>query len=520
MPTATRSAAGTQAPAPRPRVGTRNLERPRLLACALLAALAAVLAPQTASASSSQLSVFQDDRELFGHTGDPARAMADLRSLGVDVVRTNLVHYKVYRTSRDRRKPRGFNASDPNSAKYDWGPTDRLVQLARANGIRVLMTITGPGPFFTSSSPRRCRSLPCSFRPKPGEFGAFAAAAAKRYRGSVDYYSIWNEPNIGKTWLTPRFQRTSSGTVDTAGAMYRKLFIAGYKAIAKYDGARRNRVLFGETAAIGSPLPMLRAALCLDPRGRPFTGRLRALHGCSGKVSRLNIAGIAVHPYNQGGYGTPQRRTRTKTSLPLAYMPRLHRLMSGAARRGRIGRGKGVWVTEFGFQTRPPDPDGVSLDNQARYINESDRLFYGDRRIRSVAQYGLTDEPRRDVFNTALRFTRSRGGREKPSYAAYRVPLVVTRRSGNSVEVYGQARPSRLLRGGPVTRVAVQMQIGGVFTTVTQPLTNSRGIFRVNVNRSGAARARWRLVWQNGDTGEFFTSRVARAGSRLKYRSG
>ncbi len=96
----------------------------------------------------------------------------------------------------------------------------------------------------------------------------------------------------------------------------------------------------------------------------------------------------------------------------------------------------------------------------------------------------------------------------------------MTRRSGNSVEVYGQARPSRLLRGGPVTRVAVQMQIRGVFTTVTQPLTNSRGIFRVNVNRSGAARARWRLVWQNGDTGEFFTSRVARAGSRLKYRSG
>ena len=494
---------------------------PRLLACVLLAALAAVLAPQAANASSSQLSVFQDDRELFGQTGsDPAAAMAELRSLGVDMVRANVIYYKVYRTPNDRRRPRGFNPSDPNSGKYNWAPVDRFVSLARANGISVLMTLTGPGPVFTSSSPRRCRSAPCTFRPKASEFGAFAAAAAKRYRGSVDYYSIWNEPNIGSTWLTPRFQRTSAGMVDSAGAMYRKLFIAGYKAIAKYDGARRNRVLFGETAAIGSPLKMLRAALCLDPRGRPFTGRLRALQGCSGKVSRLNIGGIAVHPYNQGGYGTPQMRTKTKTSLPLAYMPRLHRLMAGAARRGRIGGGKGVWVTEHGFQTRPPDPDGVSLEAQARYINESDRLFYGDRRIRSVSQYGLTDEPRRDVFNTALRFTRSRGAREKPSYAAYRVPLVVTRRSASSVEVYGQARPSRVLRGGPVTRVAVQMQIGGVFTTVAQPLTNRRGIFRVNLSRPGAARAQWRLVWQNADTGQFFTSRVARAGSRLKYRSG
>jgi hypothetical protein len=332
----------------------------------------------------------------------------------------------------------------------------------------------------------------------------------------VNYYSIWNEPNIDKSWLKPRFQRTRYGTVDAAGAMYRKLFIAGYKAVAKYDPARRNRVLFGETAAIASPLPLLRAALCLDPDGKPFTGRLRALHGCSGRVSRLNIGGIAVHPYNQGGYGGPLTKTNRKVALPLAYMPRLHRLMDGAARRGRIPRGKGIWVTEFGFQTRPPDPMGVSPQSQARFINESDRLFFDDRRIKSVAQYELTDVPQRDQFNTGLRFVRSRGGAQKPSYAAYRVPIVVTRRSASSVEVYGQVRPARLVGGR--TTVAVQMRIGGVYTTVSQPRTNSRGIFRVNLNRSGAARARWRLVWMNAGT--VLVSREATAGKRLRYYSG
>ena len=516
MPTATRSAAGSQAPAPRPRVGTMNLQSPRLLACALLAVLAAMLAPQAASASSTQLSLLQDDRELLGAAGEePAAAMAEIRSLGVDIVRTNVIYGKIYTTPRDRRKPRGFNASNPNSPKYNWASTDRLVSLARANGIRVMMTVTGPGPFFSSSSPRRCRSLPCTYRPKPSEFGAFAAAAAKRYRGQVDYYSIWNEPNLGERWLTPRYQRTSSGRVDVAGAIYRKLFQAGQKSIARYDPGRRNRVLFGEVAAIGSPLPMLRAALCLDPDGRPFKGRLRALQGCSGRVGRLNIGGFAVHPYNQGGYGTPQLRTKTKSSLPLAYMPRLHRLISGAARRGRIRGGASIFVTEFGFQTRPPDRLGVSLANQARYINESDRLFFADRRVKSVAQYELTDVPERNQFNTGLRFVRSRGGAQKPSYAAYRVPLVVTRRSTNSVEVYGQARPSRA-----ATTVALQVESGGVFTTVRQQRTNSRGIFRVNIQRSGASRARWRLVWQNIGTGELHTSRIARAGSRLQYRRG
>ena len=290
---------------------------------------------------------------------------------------------------------------------------------------------------------------------------------------------------------------------------------AGYRSIARFDGARRSRVLFGEMAAIASPLPFLRAALCLDAKGKPFTGRLRRLQGCTGRVSKLNIGGFAVHPYNPGGNGTPRTKTPSKTALPLAYMPRLHRLMDGAARRGRIPRGKGIWVTEFGYQSNPPDRvSNVSLNEQAQYINESDRLFFGDRRIKSVAQYELTDVPQRDQFNTGLRFVR---GARKPAYDAFRVPLVVTRRSSRSVEVYGQVRPSRLLAGGPVTNVAVQVLQNGVFTTVATRLTNRRGIFRTNITRSGAASARWRLSWQNGDTGAFLTSRVARAGKRLKY---
>ena len=494
---------------------------PRLVAGSLAAA-AALFAPQAANAGSTQLSLLQDDRELLGQTGeDPAAAMAEIRALGVDVIRTNLVYGKVYRTPRDRRKPRGFVASDPNSSRYDWTATDRLVALAQANGMQVFLTITGPGPFFTSESPSRCRRVPCSYRPKPSEFGAFAAAAVKRYRGKVDFYSIWNEPNIGKTWLTPRYQRTRHGRVDVAGAIYRKLFIAGQRAVAKYDSARRNRVLFGETAAIGSPLPMLRAALCLDANGRPFTGRLRALQGCSGRVRRLNIGGFAIHPYNFGGYGTPQSTTPSKSALPLAYMPRLHRLMSGAVRRGRIGGGKGVFVTEFGFQTRPPDRFGVSLANQARYINESDRLFFTDRRIRSVAQYELTDVPQRDQFNTGLRLLRARGGQQKPSYKAYRVPIVVTRRSANSVEVYGQVRPARLLIGGPRTTALVQAaRGGGAFETVASPRTNVRGIFRINVNRAGAASSRWRILWTSPETGQAFDSRIATAGKPLRYRRG
>lgn len=489
----------------------------RQIACMALLTITALAVPSAASASSSQLSLIQDDRELLGLTGeDPAAAMTEIRNLGVDILRTNVIYGKVYRTPRDRRKPSGFVTSDPSSPQYNWAETDRLVDLARSNGLQVMMTVTTPGPFFSSASPRRCRKAPCTYKPNPSEFGQFVAAVAKRYRGKVDYYSLGNEFNLGKTWLTPRFARSGRTRYDYAAATYRKMFAAGYRSIARYDGARRNRVLFGETAAIASPLPFLRAALCLDANGRPFTGKLRRLQGCTGRVRKLNIGGFAVHPYNQGGNGTPRQRTRRSSALPLAHMPRLHRLMDGAARRGRIPRGRGIWVTEFGYQSNPPDRvSNVSLTEQAQYINESDRLFFGDRRVKSVAQYELTDVPQQDQFNTGLRFVR---GARKPAYDAYRLPLVVTRRSSTLVEVYGEVRPHRTLTGSPVTRVAIQVsQNGGAFTTVRDQLTNARGFLRVNIRRSGASRARWRLVWQNADTGELITSRVAKAGRKLVY---
>ena len=154
--------------------------------------------------------------------------------------------------------------------------------------------------------------------------------------------------------------------------------------------------------------------------------------------------------------------------------------MSQAVRRKRIPGGRGVYVTEFGFQSRPPDRiSNVSLAEQAQYINEADRLFYADRRIKTVNQFEVSDPPELDQFNMGLRFT---DGTKKPSYDAYRVPLVVTRRSANSVEVYGEVRPHRVLSGGPVTQVSIQVsEGGGAFTAVKSQLTNRRGFIKLNI---------------------------------------
>jgi hypothetical protein len=491
-----------------------------VLACVLVALTAGLAAPLAAEASRTQLSLLQDDAELFGDRGeDPAAAMREIRDLGVDVLRTNVLFYRVYRQMNDRVKPAGFDTSDPGEALYDWSKVDRIAGLARANGIKLMFTVSGPGPHWASEQPDRCeRDEICTWKPDPEEFGQFAAAVAKRYRGRVDWYSIYNEPNI-KSWLTPEVKRTPQGKVDVGGIYYRRLWRAGYEAIAEHDPVRRNRVLFGEVAGIGDPLQLLGAALCLDYRtGKPFKGRLRTLNRCPKRPAKLNVGGYAIHPYNFAAYGSPRERIRGNRPAALiqSHIPRLHRFMGAAARHGRTPGGRAIYITEFGYQTRPPDRfSTVTPTEQARYINETERRFYGDPRVKTVAQYQLVDVADSDQFNTGLRNARSLGGRKKPSYDAYRLPLVVTRRSARRVEVYGQVRPARLLSES--AQAEIQVRSGGSFRTVATATGNARGIFVRTLPRPGAASAKWRLVWADPLTGLRRTSRVAVAGKPIVY---
>ena len=423
----------------------------RLLVCALLAATAALLAPSAASASTGQLSLIQDDRELFGLGGhDPADVMAEMKSIGVDVVRTNVIFYKVYKEPGQRSRPAGFDASrselgavrlvghgPPRPARAgerDQGADDR-------DGPRPALVLHAAGqvpPGAVHLPPQHEGLRPVRGRGRqalPGHGRLLRDLERAEPRDLAHPAGQARAAAPGSSWPACTTASCSRPPTSRSPAL---------------TAARRNRVLLGEVAAISNPLPFLNAALCLDPNGRPFRGRAKRAAGC--KAGRLNSGGFAIHPYNFGGYGKPISRTRNRRALPISYMPRLHKLSANAVRRKRIpGRGRGVYITEFGFQTRPPDRRStISPTEQARYLNESDRLTYGDSKVKMVGQYELYDVPFGDQFNSGLRFSTERGGGVKPSHAAYQAQLVVTRRSASAVEVWGQVRP-----GGSAT-VAIQ----------------------------------------------------------------
>ncbi len=183
--------------------------------------------------------------------------------------------------------------------------------------------------------------------------------------------------------------------------------------------------------------------------------------------------------------------------------------MRPAERRGRIPRGRGIYMTEFGFQTNPPDRRaGLSLAGTPRSINEADRLFFGDPRVRAVAQFTLFDAPEPPRRTSTTPACGSTDGTPKPAWGAYRMPLVVTA-PGAAAGWRSGARCAR--REGPVAPQVQVLARRRRWVTIATPRTNASGYFRFKRRRRDAAR---RAGGSSGEraVGEVMRSRIASAG--------
>lgn len=77
---------------------------------------------------------------------------------------------------------------------YDWSVVDHTFVAAARHGIQVV-GILAYSPEWATTVPGENHAPPTDL----GDFAAFCAAAAGRYRGNV--WEVWNEPNISNFWL-------------------------------------------------------------------------------------------------------------------------------------------------------------------------------------------------------------------------------------------------------------------------------------------------------------------------------
>jgi hypothetical protein len=366
-----------------------------------LAFLAATAQPADASRY-MRIGIYDEAQTLYG----PVDTTFSLfKQLHVQEVRLNLYWGGRYGVA----KTRPAAATNPNDPAYEWALYDRTVFLAAQTGVHVLFSVYGTPAWANGGkgpnvAPTRATDL-----------RNFAYAAARRYSGvfrgtdgrtipAVKEWLAWNEPN-NPVFLVPQYKRTAKGWTIQSAVDYAKICTAVYNGVHA-TLATAERVGCGGTAPRGNNNPST-ARASVSP-----LAFLRAVK----KAGLKSFDAWAHHPY----YGMPSETPTTKpltakgappTAITLANLTDLIKEVT------RLYGNKRIWITEYGYQTNPPDRlFGVTLQKQAQYLTQAFAIARKNPRIDMMLWFLLKDEPTVAGWQSGLLTAK---GAKKPAFAAF-----------------------------------------------------------------------------------------------------
>jgi hypothetical protein len=401
---------------------------------AVLTALVALLVPASALAAPGIKYGIQDDAWL--NTAPLEARLKTLDRLGPDVVRYTLRWDQVA-----RKKP--ARATNPRDKAYDWSGSDAVLRGLRRHHIAVLVTLFG-SPRWANGH-RRPNAVPRS----KWTLASFAVAAAKRYPW-IRMWEVWNEPNL-RTFLRPNsprlyVTRLLNPTVTALHRVRRGMKVAG-----------------GAT----SPRP--------TPSGM---GPVQFMRGMRAAHARFDV--YSHHPYPVSRRETPFG-ANCRYCTGILTMARLSDLLKEVRRD--FG-GRHVWLTEYGYQTNPPDRYlGVSRALQATYLAQGAYIARRAPRVDLLIHFLVKDERTSGRWQSGLMTVR---GAHKPSFWSFAIPLLQVSRRGTRTVLWGQVR-----EGQGRQRYVLQRAIGRKWRSVGgSRVTSSRGYFLRVVDAGRGARFR------------------------------
>jgi hypothetical protein len=363
----------------------------------VLCAFAATARPQPAAAARGMLVGIYDPNAPLD---TPDTTFPTLVNLRAQVIRIDLS----WGAFVAKTKP--AHPLDPNDPAYDWDKYDRLVENAAKYKIQILFTIYGTPRWANGGKP-------LNRAPKRMlDLYQFAYAAAKRYSGTfkaadgtvlpaVRKWLAWNEPN-NPVFLQPQWAKVGRKKYIPVAA---RTYVGICTAI--WQGVHATR-LSKEVVGCGAT----------DPRGNNAARSRRPSISPLAFLAALKRYGLrhfdvyAHHPYYSFPAETPSMKPRAKTVVTLGNINDLIKLLT------RLYGNKKLWITEYGYQTRPPDRVfGVSWRNQARYLTQAYAIARKNPRITMMLWFLLRDEGRLGGWQSGL-FTAT--GKKKPAYNAFR----------------------------------------------------------------------------------------------------
>jgi hypothetical protein len=363
----------------------------RIALATAVACLAVVaFAQPPAHASSGVRFGIQDDAWLTSGPGTLESRLDTLDRMGVTLVRYALQWNQI--ATRRPEQPRW--SGDP---AYQWGASDAILKGLRAHGIAAVVDLRyAPG---WANGGKKFNYFPVD----GDDFGNFAAAAHNRFPWVRDWL-IWNEPN-----------KAGFAQPVSPQAYVQRVLNPAYAALHAAGSVRVGGGVTGPRAGSGGMSP---------------TAFLRGMKSAG---ARLDV--YAHHPYPE----QPKKETPSSggcghcASITMATIEKLLKEVQ------RAWPGKHIWLTEYGYQTNPPDKLlGVSYAKQAQYIGESALRVYRLPRVDMLIHFMARDDPLASGWQSGFQTVQ---GSVKPSRDAYRFPLAQMSRKGTSTSLWGQIRP-------------------------------------------------------------------------------
>jgi hypothetical protein len=361
----------------------------------VLCAVAATARPEQAFAARRMLIGLYDPVQPLAR---PSTTFPMLAKLRVRILRMDLPWNLV-------AKKRPAHPLDPADPAYNWDVYDTFVQNAKKYKIAVLFSIYGtPAWANGGKKPNRAPSRMLYLR-------QFAYAAAKRYSGTfkrdddvvlpaVRKWLAWNEPN-NPVFLRPQWARVHGRNIPIAAKNYAQICTAAWQGV--------HATGLKETVACGAT----------DPHGnnrargsRPSIAPLTFLAALK-RFGLRHFDVYAHHPYySRPGESPTMVPKAAKTTVTLGNIGVLIKLLT------RLYGHKQLWITEYGYQTRPPDHRfGVSWAKQARYLTKAYTVARRNPRISMMLWFLLRDEQRLSGWQSGLMTV---GGKPKPAFNAFR----------------------------------------------------------------------------------------------------
>ena len=377
-------------------------------------------AKHTVVRSPHMLIGINDEQEAL--YGDPFLAFQNLTKLRTQVLRVNM-YWGGNKWAVANTQP--TDATDPGDPAYNWALYDRLVMYATNDDIKVVFSIVGTprwanGGQSPSHAPTNMLALQ-----------NFAYAAAERYSGywtppSWQYqptlgidgtqplpvenlWTAWNEPN-NPVFLVPQYKRVKGKWAVQSAITYAKICNAVYKGVHSVLISPAKGVVPGEKVACG----------VTDPKGndgptstRPSVDPLTFLTAAK-KAGMGPFDAYAHNPYASAGTESPSYvpKGRTARRIQLGNLPVLMALLH------KYYGNKHLWITEYGYQTNPPDKTifATTWTRQAQYMKQAVTLARSMPRIDMFIWYLLRDEPRKTGWHSGLE---TAAGKHKPSWNAF-----------------------------------------------------------------------------------------------------